>query len=179
MSNASKAMLVRTGAPWWFCALALVAALTMLTGGRSASAQEPPPAAVAAAKELIELKGATNMFDSLVPGVIESAKNTFLRTSPNLAKDLNDVATQLRTENAAKRGEINNEMARIYAQRFTEKEIRDAVAFYKTPLGKKIIEVEPQVLETSMTRIQTWADQFSENMMTRFRAEMRKKGHTL
>ena len=151
----------------------------MLAGGRSASAQEPSPAAVAAAKELIELKGATNMFDSLVPGVIESAKNTLLRTSPNLAKDLNDVATQLRTENAGKRGEINNEMARIYAQRFTEKEIRDAVAFYKTPLGKKIIEVEPQVLEASMTRIQTWADQFSENMMTRFRAEMRKKGHTL
>jgi hypothetical protein len=119
------------------------------------------------------------MFDSLVPGVIETAKNTLLRTSPNLSKDLNDVATQLRTENAGRRAEINNEMARIYAQRFTEKEIKDAVAFYRTPLGKKIIEVEPQVLEASMTRIQTWADQFSENMMTRFRAEMKKKGHTL
>ena len=179
MSNASKAILVRAGTRWRFCALALVAALAMLTGSRPASAQEPSPAAVAAAKELIELKGATNMFDSLVPGVIESAKATLLRTSPSLAKDLNDVATQLRTENAGKRVEINNEMARIYAQRFTEKEIRDAVAFYKTPLGKKIIEVEPQVLEASMTRIQTWADQFSENMMTRFRAEMKKKGHAL
>jgi hypothetical protein len=179
MSYAFKTTLVRVRARWRFCALAFVAAFAVLAGGRLTTAQESSPSAVAAAKELIELKGATNMFDSLVPGVIETAKNTLLRTSPNLSKDLNDVATQLRAENAGRRAEINNEMARIYAQRFTEKEIKDAVAFYRTPLGKKIIDVEPQVLEASMTRIQTWADQFSENMMTRFRAEMKKKGHTL
>lgn len=156
-----------------------VFALAALMGARSAIAQEPSAAAIASARELIELKGATNMFDALIPGIIETAKNTFLRTSPNLAKDLNEVAAQLRTENAAKRGDINNEMARIYAQRFTEKEIKDAVAFYRTPLGKKIVEVEPQVLEQSMTRIQAWADQFSDNVMTRFRAEMKKRGHSL
>jgi hypothetical protein len=179
MSNASKVTLVRAGARWPFCTLAFIAALAFLAGGRLGNAQEPSLGAIAAAKELIELKGATNMFEPIVPGVIETAKNTLLRTSPNLAKDLNDVATQLRSENAAKRGEVANEMARIYAQRFTEKEIKDAVVFYKTPLGKKLIEVEPQVLEQSMTRIQTWADQFSETVMTRFRAEMKKKGHTL
>jgi hypothetical protein len=179
MSDALKVVWVSARMRRWFCALAVVMTLVPTGAIRFGNAQEPSPAAVAAAKELMELKGATNMFDSLIPGVIETAKNTLLRTSPHLAKDLNDVATQLRTESAGKRPEINNEMARIYAQRFTEKEIKDAVAFYKTPLGKKIVEVEPQVLEASMTRIQVWADQFSDNVMTRFRAEMKKKGHTL
>lgn len=179
MSNMSKATLVRADARPRLYALAFVAALTLFADGRSVNAQEPSPAAIAAAKELIDIKGATNMFDPMIPGVIETAKNTFLRTNPNLARDLNDVAAQLRTESAPKRAEVADEMARAYAQRFTEKEIKDAVAFYKTPLGKKIIEVEPQVLEASMTRIQTWADQFSETVMTRFRAEMKKKGHTL
>jgi uncharacterized protein len=53
------------------------------------------------------------------------------------------------------------------------------IAFYKTPAGKKVIDVEPRVLEQSMTRVQSWAERFSEDMMTRFRADMRKKGHNL
>lgn len=143
------------------------------------SAQEPPAPAVAAAKELIELKGATNMFESVVPGVIETAKNMYLQTNTSLAKELNDIAAQLKNEYATKRTEISNEMARVYAQQFTEKEIKDAVAFYRTPLGKKLIDVEPKVLEQSMTNIQNWAERFSEEVLSKFRAEMRKKGHNL
>jgi len=144
-----------------------------------APAQEPSPAAVSAAKELIEMKGAMTMFEALVPGVIETAKNAFLRTNPGLSKDLNEVAAALRTEFAGKRTEIADEIARTYAAQFTDKELREVIAFYKTPAGKKVIEVEPRVLEQSMTRVQSWAERFSEDMMTRFRADMRKKGHNL
>ena len=179
MSYAFKTTLARVRARWRFCALAFVAAIAVLAGGRFATAQESSAAAVAAAKELIELKGATNMFDPVVPGVIETAKNMFLQTNISLSKDLNEVAAQLKKDYAGKRADISTEMARIYAQQFSEKEIRDAVAFYKTPLGKKLIELEPKVLEQSMTNIQNWADRFSEEVIGKFRAEMRKKGHNL
>ena len=39
---------------------------------------------MATAKELLTVKGATNMFDPLVPGMIESTKNTFTVTSSNV-----------------------------------------------------------------------------------------------
>ena len=158
----------------------LGAALALLLhAGPARAQQEPSPAAVAAAKELIELKGAMAMFEPLVPGVIETAKNTFLRTSPGLSKDLNEVAAALRTEFAGKRAEIADEIARSYAAQFTDKELREVIAFYKTPAGKKMIDAEPRVLEQSMTRVQSWADRFADDMMTRFRADMRKKGHNL
>lgn len=151
----------------------------LVDAGPAPAQQEPSPAAVAAAKELIEMKGAMTMFEALVPGVIETAKNTYLRTNPGLAKDLNEVAAALRTEFAGKRAEIANEIARTYAAQFTDKELGEVIAFYKTPAGKKVIDVEPRVLEQSMTRVQSWAERFSEDMMTRFRADMRKKGHNL
>jgi hypothetical protein len=144
-----------------------------------AAAQEPSAASIAAARDLIQLKGAASMFDPVVPGVIETAKNMFMQTNMSLAKDLNEVAAQLRKDYAGKSAEIANEMARIYAQQFSEKEIAEAVAFYRTPLGKKLIEVEPKVLEQGMTNVQNWADRFSEEVTTKFRAEMRKKGHNL
>jgi hypothetical protein len=158
----------------------LAAAVLALALSAPASAQQQPSAAaLAAAKELIELKGATHMFDPVVPGVIETAKNVILRTSPNLSKDLNEVAQQLRQEYAGKRSEIVTLMARIYAQHFTEAEIKQALTFYKSPLGKKLIQEEPRILEQSMGQVQTWGEAFQEQVMSRIRAEMTKRGHKM
>jgi hypothetical protein len=159
--------------------VALAVALAMFACAGSAKAQQPTPATLAAAKELIEIKGAANMFEPLIPGVVESVKNTLLRTSPQLSKELNEVSAQLRAEYASKRADITNEAARAYAEQFTEKELKDMTAFFKTPLGKKMMELEPRAMEQSMTRVQAWAERLSEEMFTRFRAEMRKKGHNL
>lgn len=162
--------------------LAGVALLLAVTVGASVNVQAqtaPSAGAIAAAKELIAAKGATNMFDPVVPGVIETAKNMFLRTNPGLGKDLNEVALKLRTEYEGKRAEVENVLARTYAEKMTEKELRDAVAFYKSPLGQKLIVVEPQVLEQGMTNIQNWADRFSDEILSKMRAEMKKRGHTL
>ncbi len=144
-----------------------------------ARAQEPSAANVALAKELIILKGGNAMLDPVVPGVIESAKNVFLQTNPMLGKDLNDVAAALRKEYDPKRDELVTQMARVYAQKFTDAELKDLLVFYKSPLGKKMITDEPQIIDQSMSRTQSWANSFSEQVMQRFRAEMKKKGHDL
>jgi hypothetical protein len=119
------------------------------------------------------------MFDPLIPGVIESAKNSLLPTNPQLGKDLNEVATQLRKEYEPKRAELLNEVAKVYAQHFSEQELKDLVAFYKTPLGRKMITEEPLALNQSLGAAQAWATRFSDEVLERFRAEMKKRGHPL
>jgi len=160
------------------CAILAVCVLSPL-GYSAANAQEPSAASVAMAKELLEIKGATTMFDPVVPGVIETTKNTFLTMNPGLSKDLNEVSAQLRNELGAKRIELQNDVAKVYASAFTEQEMREALAFYRTPLGKKISNEEPRVLDRIMSSAQTWADKLAEDVLARFRVEMRKKGHTL
>jgi len=161
--------------------LALIAALAfgwfVLAG--AARAQAPSPAALAAAKELVSLKGGGAMFDPLIPGVIESAKNQFLPTNPNLAGPLTEVANQLHKEYAPRRAEIIDMVAKIYAQHFTEAELKDIVAFYKTPAGKKMLAQEPIAIKQSLDAAQEWANEFSDTVLQRFRTEMQKKGHKL
>lgn len=157
----------------------LVAALVCVALSFPAAAQQPTPSAMATARELIEIKGATNMFDALIPGIVESVKNTFLPTHPQLAKELADVAAQLRNEFSSRRAEISNEFAGLYAQRFTEQEMKEAIAFYKTPTGKKFVAQEPTVVDQALSGIQARANKMSEEVMVRFRAEMKKKGHDL
>ena len=165
-------MFVRTGR-------AAVLAFACLAFGASAHAQQPTPGALAAAKELLQIKGSTAMFDPLVPGIVETVKNNYLQTNTSLVKDLNEVAVQLRTEFAPRRAEIVDEVAVLYARRFSEQELKDVLAFYKTPVGKKFVTEEPLVIDESLQRAQAWSQKLSEEVLSRFRAEMKKRGHDL
>jgi uncharacterized protein len=154
--------------------LALVCALPA-----SGRAQEPTPAAMAAAREMLVAKGGLTFFDPVVPGVIESVKNTFLPTNLNLSRELNEVAVQLNKDFDSKRNEVITNVTRVFAERFTEQELKQITAFYKTPIGQKMIKEEPAAIEQSLKTTQDWANSFSEVVMARFRAEMRKRGHEL
>src|SRR5207302_3673 len=77
-------------------AMATLALAWLAACGPAAAQQQPPASAIATAKELLTIKGATTMFDSVIPGMVESTKNIFLPTNPGLFKELNEVATKLR-----------------------------------------------------------------------------------
>lgn len=159
-------------------AAALLVACT--TFGSAVLAQPAPSAsAIAAARQLVELKGGAAMFDPVIVSVIEQTKNALLQTNPQLAKDLNDVATQLRTEFTPRRNELMNEAAKLYAAAFTEQEIKDMTTFYKSPLGSKMLATEPRVIDATFNFVEQWGPRVAEEAMNRFRAEMKKKGHNL
>ena len=148
-------------------------------GPIAAHAQQPSAAAVALARDVVVAKGASGMTEPLVRGVIETVKNSFVPTNPNLTRELNDVATTLHKELDGKSSEVLEQMARAYASRFTEQELKDLLVFYKTPLGQKFTREEPSAIEDGLKRAQQWADTFAETVMARMRSEMQKKGHQL
>lgn len=158
--------------------LAAMLLLANLLAG-AALAQQPSATAIATAKELVELKGGGRMFDPVIQGVVEQTKGALLQTNPQLSKDLNDVSAQLRTEFGPRRDELLTQAARFYALQFTEQELKDIVAFYKSPLGQKMLVQEPLVLDEAFNYVQQWAPRLGEEVMNRFRAEMKKKGHDL
>ncbi|HXZ46229.1 MAG TPA: DUF2059 domain-containing protein, partial [Pseudolabrys sp.] len=121
-------------------------------------AQQPTPAALATAKEIIKTTGATALFNPLIPGVIEQAKNLLLQQNPGLSKDLNEIAAKLRTDLAPRFDELTNEVAKLYATHFTEPELRDLLAFYKTPVGTKLILEQPKIGEEGLRFAQDWAN---------------------
>jgi uncharacterized protein len=148
-------------------------------GPFAALAQQPSAAAVALARDVIITKGAGGLVDPLVRGVIESVKNSFVPTNPNLTRELNDVAAALHKELDGKRSEALDQLARAYAAHFTEQELKDLLVFYKTPLGQKFVKEEPAAIEDGLKRAQQWADTFADTVMARMRTEMQKKGHPL
>ena len=154
-------------------------AVTLVAFGGTASAQQTSIAAVQMAKEIVKVTGATALFTPLIPGVIEQAKNLFLQQNPALGKDLNEIAARMRTELAPRMEELNAEVAKLYAVHFTEAELKDLLAFYKTPVGMKLITEQPKVGEEGLKFAQDWANQLSDQVIGKMREELKKRGHAL
>lgn len=162
------------------CAVTLALGLAFALGiGAADAQQQPSPSAIATAKEVITAKGAAALYGPLVSGVIERTKSVFLQTNPMLGKDLNEVAAKLHNEYGGRSAEIVNDVAKLYASRFTEQELKDILAFYKSPLGRKLIVEEPAILDQSMKNAQTWAENLSQEVIAKMRTEMKKRGHDI
>lgn len=160
-------------------ALALIAASNAALAQQKPQAGEPSANAMKIAREIIDLKQAAVLFGPMVPGVIERVRAMLLQTSPTLGKDLDAVAENLRKAFAPRTNELLNDVAWVYASRFTEAELKEIVTFYRTPTGKKVVAWEPQVFEDAMSGLQGWQEKFAEEVIARFRAEMKKRGHDL
>ncbi len=131
---------------------------------------------MAAAREILVLKNANQMYAGAVPGLVEKTKNVLLQNNLNYQKDLNEVAVIVAQKFAGREKEIGDGMAAIYAQAFTEQELKDLVTFYKSPLGQKLLTAEPAAINLSLAYMNNWAQQFAETINGEFRAEMRKRG---
>jgi hypothetical protein len=158
-------------------ALGLVLATLPATAQQGAPPLKPAtPAAIAAAKEILAMKNVSMMYANAVPKVVQQTKDVLLQNNLNYQKDLNEVAVVVAQKLAGREKEIGDGMAQIYANEFTEQELKDLVTFYKSPLGQKLLASEPRAVQFSMSFMNQWAAQFAEAVNAEFRAEMRKRG---
>jgi uncharacterized protein len=134
------------------------------------------PAAIAAAKEILAMKNASAMYANAVPNLVEQTKNVLMQSNLNYQKDLNEVAIIVAKNLAGREKEIGEGMAQVYANEFTEQELKDLVTFYKSPLGQKLLSSEPRAIQFSMSYMNQWAQTFAETINGQFRAEMKKRG---
>ena len=126
------------------------------------------PGAIAAAKEILTMKNASAMYANAVPNLVQQTKNVLMQSNLNYQKDLNEVAEIVAKNLAGREKEIGDGMAQVYANEFTEQELKDLVTFYKSPLGRAI--------QFSMSYMNQWAQAFAETINGQFRAEMKKRG---
>ena len=151
-----------------------------------AGAQQPPadakplkpasPPALAAAREILVMKNVGAMYANAVPSLVEQTKNGLIQSNLNYQKELGEVATIVAKSLAGREKEIGDGMAQIYANEFTEQELKDLVTFYKSPLGAKLLATEPRAIQFSMSYMNQWGQQFAATVDQAFRDEMKKRG---
>jgi hypothetical protein len=157
-------------------AMGLAFSIAPASAQTPAPAKPASPAAIAAAKEILDMKKASAMYAQAVPSVVEQTKAQLMQSNLNYQKDLNEVAIIVAQSLAGREKEIGDGMAKVYADAFTEQELKDLVTFYKSPLGAKLLAAEPEAIQASINFMRQWGQAFSQTVATQFRAEMHKRG---
>ncbi len=170
MKSLSQIMLV--------AGLAVGLAFSIIPAGAQTPAPAKPasPAAIAAAKEILDMKKASAMYAQAVPSVVEQTKTNLMQSNLNYQKDLNEVAIIIAQSLAGREKEIGEGMAKVYADAFSEQELKDLVTFYKSPLGQKLLTAEPEAIQSSIAFMRQWGQTFSQTVAAQFRVEMHKRG---
>jgi hypothetical protein len=167
--------------------LALALASGLALGAAPAAAQQPQqrqlpalkpgsPGALEAAREILAMRNLTAIFANAVPTIVQRTKDSLLQNNLNYQKDLDEVAVIVAQKMAGREKEIGEAMANVYANEFTEQELKDLVAFYKSTLGQKLLSTEPKAVQMSRAYMGQWAQTFAGQVGGEFRAEMQKRG---
>ena len=99
--------------------------------------------------------------------------------NPDLQKPIVESVQTIAPAFEKRRTEIIDILARVYAVKFTEAELKELLVFYRSTIGKKFVAEQPAVLEESFRRTQEWSSKISEEIVTALRAEMKKRGHAI
>jgi hypothetical protein len=175
-----------------FAAAAVAAVMLASPAQAQAPAAAPAPApsanpsvtavsesAMRLGREIVEASGIARSFDSVMPDIALRIRGNFSNTRPEILKDMDDTLVALLPEIRTRRAEMIERSARSLAGLFTEPEMREMLAFFNSATGKKYVNAQPQLLQVIFQAMEPWVQQTSDFFLTRFREEMRKKGHTL
>lgn len=142
-------------------------------------APEPTAEQMKLANELLVANGEASSFDAVIPNVVDQTAASFVQANPDLIRDLREVAKQLSAQYESRRAEIVKILAKIYATEFTEQELKDLLAFYRSEAGRKLVTKREDLLKSGFSGIQAWSANFAREVEGRVREEMKKRGFTI
>jgi len=129
-----------------------------------ANAQEPSKAQLDAARAAIKALHATDDFDGILPNAAEALKRSLIQAEPNLQQQISETVDQQALKLAARRGDLENEVASIYAKAFTTDELNAIAKFYNTDAGKKLIAQGGDVTNQSLQAARIWSNGIARDL---------------
>ena len=153
-------------------------ALFMLASPVFAQQPQPSPSHLIVAREVAISSGMTRSFEAMTEPLLAQLQQMNV-TRPEIRTDLDQVVNQIRPELEQKKQVMVDKAAQAFASRLSEAELKDIAAFYKSAAGVRYVETQPVILDEIVSDLAVWAQDVSEFIMTRARAEMGKRGHAL
>ena len=162
------------------CAVQAGAALAQSTAASSAAAPAISDEARAAALEVMEASSSANtavaLLGALRNQMVANMQRMTSKPADQVARIVDEV---LLPEMKARVGELTAVIVEITASNYTIDEMHQLAAFYRTPLGQKVVQVTPNVAQASAIAGQAWGMRVAQDAMRKNADELRRRGITL
>jgi hypothetical protein len=159
--------------PKAFIAVAFMA-LAMAAPARG---DEPSSEAIALAASILNDVGLNNSVAAIVPLTLRELERNIAAIHPEMQSALTEASVAILPEFAKADEKVLGDLAHVFAVRMSEQELRDTKAFFESTVGKKYLEAQPLILQEFNVASNVWRRQLSSDLLSRLRAEMKKKGY--
>jgi len=153
--------------------------LLFLLAAPPAKAQMPTPEAMAAARELVVTVHLDEQIAAILPGMVKSLKPSIVQGRAEVDREYDAVAPLIVEGFKARMSELSDAAAIIYARHFSTEDLVALNAFYKTPLGQRLLQKLPTVTQETMVAGGKFGRSVGEDLEKRMKEELRKKGVNL
>lgn len=142
-----------------------------------ARADEPSANALSLAAQVISDVGLKASVDNELPTLAGEIQKQLAEMHPEMGASLHELLVQLVTEFQNADASVLADLAHVLASQMTEPELKETVAFFESPTGKKYLTTQPLLLRGLGISESVWRPKLANDVMSRLREEMKKKGY--
>ena len=161
-----------------FGRLSIIASILLFSVGAS-QAQTPSPDAMSAARALVTTMKLSEQYKALLPAILLGLRPAVVQDRPEIERDYDAMMPMLADAFAPYYSAMVDGIVTIYANNFTAGELREIEAFYRQPVGQKLLEKSSVVAQQSVQVGQEVGRKAADDLKGRLTEALRQKGHRL
>jgi hypothetical protein len=137
------------------------------------------PDRLAAARDLLIATNTESQFATVIPLMFGQMKQAIPTASPQMKEELDKVFEEVQNQFIVRRAEVLDQIAILYAQKFSADEMKALADFYRTPIGQKFINAMPELTAEAIKLGNAWGRRIAMDAERKVREEMKKRGFDL
>jgi len=157
----------------------LIVACLLLLSAPAARAQAPASDAMEAARSLVTTMKLADQYKALLPAILLSLRPALTQDRPEIERDYDAMMPMVADAFTPYYTSMVDGIAAIYAANFTADELRQMEAFYRQPVGQKMLEKLPVISQQALAVGQEIGRKAAEDLRQRLSEALRQRGHKL
>jgi hypothetical protein len=157
----------------------LIVACLLLLSVPATRAQTPTPDAMAAARSLVNTMKLADQYKALLPAILLGLKPALTQDRPEIEQDYDAMMPMIADAFTPYYTSMVDGIATVYANNFTAAELREIEAFYRQPVGQKMLEKMPAISQQALAVGQEIGRKAADDLRQRLTEALRQKGHKL
>jgi uncharacterized protein len=145
----------------------------------SSQAQTPSPEAITAARSLVTTMKLSDQYRALLPGILLGLRPALTQDRPEIERDFDAMMPTIVDAFTPYYKAMIDDIATVYANNFTVAELGEIEAFYRQPVGQKLLQKSAALAQQSNQVGQDSSRRAAADLRARLTEALRQKGHKL
>ncbi len=142
-------------------------------------AQTPLPDAMTVARSLVTTMKLSDQYKALLPAILLTLRPALTQDRPEIERDYDAMMPMIVDAFTPYYNAMVDDIATVYANNFTAGELREIEAFYRQPVGQKLLQKSAALAQQSNQVGQDSSRKAADELRARLTEALRQKGHKL